>query len=168
MSQQQLYIRDIAMFEITNGSWPLNATAPRNPVIPARTVVQADTKATVATAAARICSCLEPISAETQLTLSAIIPWKTVLHKSFRSQCQQFPRKPLHLVSHRRPRFPRQVKDPPFRPLPASTSISQADMSLSSPSTTRRPLPQRKRTRMIRWSTKTTHMEPYLTLTKRR
>ena len=100
MSQQQLYIRDIAMFEITNGPRPLNATAPRNPVIPARTVVQADTKATVATAAARICSCLEPISPEAQLTLSAIIPWKTVLHKSFRSQCRQFPRKPLHLVSH--------------------------------------------------------------------
>ena len=168
MSQQQLYIRDIAMFEITNGPRPLNATAPRNPVIPARTVVLADTKATVATAAARICSCLEPISAETQLTLSAIIPWKTVLHKSFRSQCQQFPRKLLHLVSHRRlPRFPRQVKDPPFPPLPASTSISQEDTSLSSPSTTRRLL-QRRRTRMIPWNMKTTRTEPYLTLTRRR
>merc|ERR1711879_875033 len=73
-------------------------------------------------------------------------------------------------LSHRRPRFPRQVKDPPFHPLPASTSTRRArqeGMSPSSPSTTKKLPLQRRTTKMILWSTKTTPMEPSLTLTKK-
>ena len=63
------------------------------------------------------------------LALYAILPWKSVLHKSFRNQCRQFSRKRLHLVF-----IPQEAEIPATSQGPSVPSTSSVYLNQESPS----------------------------------